>query len=148
MTQFGKSDGNIPRDWELRFWVLVLKRRKDSHRLLGSRRQMCGHSLRESSEVSHGVQVTSGQSPPSQLTQGPAHTVSRQTPPPGQGPALQSPLLSAHSPSICIPSPPPFSLPYPRPPSLGDKRARLERVPRSFIPHHMGPKAKSSAKRL
>lgn len=33
-------------------------------------------------------------------------------------------------------------------PSLGDKRARLERVPRSFIPHHMGPKAKSSAKRL
>lgn len=109
---------------------------------------MCGHSLRESSEVSHGVQVTSGQSPPSQLTQGPAHTVSRQTPPPGQGPALQSPLLSAHSPSICIPSPPPFSPPYPRPPSLGDKRARLERVPRSFTPHHMGPKAKSSAKRL
>lgn len=59
-----------------------------------------------------------------------------------------APLLSAHSLSICIPSPPPLRPPHPRPPSLGDKRARLERVPRSFIPHHMGPKAKSSAKRL
>lgn len=44
-------------------------------------------------------------------------------------------------------SPPPTA-PHPHPSSLGDKRARLERVPRSFIPHHMGPKAKSSAKRL
>lgn len=42
----------------------------------------------------------------------------------------------------------PLRPPQPYPPSLGDKRARLERVPRSFIPHHMGPKAKSSAKRL
>lgn len=75
--------------------------------------------------------------------------------PPCQGPVpfslssqpLHGPLLSAHSLSICIPSPPPKPS-IPSPPSLGDKRARLERVPRSFIPHHMGPKAKSSAKRL
>lgn len=59
-----------------------------------------------------------------------------------------APLVSAHSLSICILSPPSTNSPHPCPPSLGDKRARLERVPRSFIPHHMGPKAKSSAKRL
>lgn len=75
-------------------------------------------------------------------------------------PARSGPLQSLQSPR---PWPPPVSSfsfhlypfssllqpPHPRPPpSLGDKRARLERVPRSFIPHHMGPKAKSSAKRL
>lgn len=82
-----------------------------------------------------------------------AHTVFRSLLPcqgpvplsPNSYPSL-APLLSAHSLPICIPSSPPP--PHPHPSSLGDKRARLERVPRSFIPHHMGPKAKSSAKRL
>lgn len=97
-----------------------------------------------------------GDSPDHSTDSGPAHTVSRHPPAPYQGPVpfspysqlLPAPLLSAHSLSICIPSPPPFKAPHPHPPRLGDKRARLERVPRSFIPHHMGPKAKSSAKRL
>lgn len=53
-------------------------------------------------------------------------------------------LILFPSASLLLPPPPP----HPHPSSLGDKRARLERVPRSFIPHHMGPKAKSSAKRL
>lgn len=136
--------------------MLVLKREKDSLRLLGSWRQICGHSLRKYSEVSHGVQVSWGQSCPSQLTQAPP-TLSPDIllfPARVQAPSVPTvtpslgPLLSAHSLSICIPSPPPLDTPHPRPPSLGDKRARLERVPRSFIPHHMGPKAKSSAKRL
>lgn len=55
------------------------------------------------------------------------------------------PTLLAHSFSICIPLLPDSSL------SLGDKSARLELLCKegSFaICHHMGPKAKSSAKRL
>lgn len=62
--------------------------------------------------------------------------------PPPHGPSPVSSFSSHLHPFF---SPPP---PHPHPSSLGDKRARLERVPRSFIPHHMGPKAKSSAKRL
>lgn len=117
-------------------------------------RKICSHSPRESSEVSHGVQVMRGQSCLSQRPQA-QPTLSRQPP-------LLCQVRPSPVPSHPLPGPPPVSSfsfhlhpffsprlpPHPRPPSLGDKRARLERVPRSFIPHHMGPKAKSSAKRL
>lgn len=88
---------------------------------------------------------------------GPTHAVPRHAPAPSRCPLPVGPY------SQPLPGPPPVSsfsfhlhpfsslLRHPQPcppPSLGDKGARLERVPRSFIPHHMGPKAKSSAKRL
>lgn len=105
--------------------MLVLKREKDSLRLLGSWRQICGHSLRKYSEVSHGVQVSWGQSCPSQLTQAPP-TLSPDIllfPARVQSPSVPTvtpslgPLLSAHSLSICIPSPPPLDPPIPAPPA-------------------------------
>lgn len=97
-----------------------------------------------------------GDSPDHSTNSGPAHTVSRHSPAPYQGPVPSVPTVSSSLPPSCqlilFPSAslllPPLKPPIPTPPRLGDKRARLERVPRSFIPHHMGPKAKSSAKRL
>lgn len=60
---FGKSEEENPRDLELGVWVLVLKREEDNLGPLGSCRQICG--VRESSEVSHRVQVSWGQLCPS-----------------------------------------------------------------------------------
>lgn len=60
---FGKSEEENTRDLELGVWVLGLKREEDNLRPLGSCRQICG--ARESSEVSHRVQVSWGESCPS-----------------------------------------------------------------------------------